>query len=262
MHRPYEKPPGLTPEHGAQFQDAAVVSAYRHREPYPEETFQKLRELAGTPSPRIADIGCGPGDLTLPMSRFARHIDAVDVSREMLAAAKRLGDYENINWIHGAAESAPLAGPYDLITAADSVHWMDWEALFALLKGQLRPGGFFCVVGRWYEEREWWDREFQSIIDAHSTNKEFKKYNIIEELEKSGYVKVEGSTKTQAMPFEQSVADLVEAFHSRNGFSRDRMGAGAALFDEAAKRHLEKFALNGRLRLHSVAHITWMTINE
>ena len=71
MNLNYTKPSGLTPEYGGQFQDRAIVRAYKHREPYPKETFKILRELAGSPHPAVADIGCGPGDLSFGM--YAGH---------------------------------------------------------------------------------------------------------------------------------------------------------------------------------------------
>jgi SAM-dependent methyltransferase len=262
MNPTYNKPSGLTPEYGAQFQDAAIVKAYKHREPYPYDTFSILHRLACTSAPVVADIGCGPGDLTLGLSKFASRVDAVDLSEEMINEAKRSSaNIGNINWLCGPAENAPLQGPYDLITAADSIHWMEWDVLFRNIRMWLRPEKFFCVVGRWYEKKDWWDSDFQSLINTHSTNKDFKKYDIVEELGKSGYVKIVASEKTPSVPFTQSVDELIEAFHSRNGFSRDRMGSTANLFDRDARAHLNRFAVNGELNLFSAAQVTWMTVN-
>ncbi len=39
------KPDHLESEYGAQFGDPSVVTAYRHRPPYPEELFEILIEL-------------------------------------------------------------------------------------------------------------------------------------------------------------------------------------------------------------------------
>ncbi len=258
----HPKPPGLTPEYAAQFQDASIVEAYKYREPYPPETFDILRRLAGSHSPHIADIGCGSGDLASGMSRFAHRVDAIDISKAMLEEAQRVThDAPNIHWIHSPAETAPVEGPYDLITAADSIHWMDWEALFRNMRGWLKQEGFFCVVTRWYENNIWWDEAFQEIVKTYSTNRDFKKYDIIEALKKSGFVTIEGSTKTKPVAFTQPLDSLIGAFHSRNGFSRDRMGQLANSFDEAARRHLSRFATDGDMKLQSAANITWMKIN-
>lgn len=261
MNETYLKPPGLGPEYGDQFQDPTIVKAYKHREPYSDEVFKFLLDLAGTAAPYIADIGCGPGDLSLGLSKFASQVDAIDLSEEMITSGKLLAPHvRNITWIHSLAEAAPIEGPYDLITAADSVHWMDWPTLFGNMRKWLKPNNFFCVVGRSYDPKEWWTEDFQSIISMYTTNKEFRSYNIIEELKKSGFVEIVGNIETKPISFKQSVDDLIEAFHSRNGFSRKRMGASATEFDSAARRHLSNFATNDVMNLHSVSQITWMTI--
>ncbi len=46
------KPKHLGPEYAAQFADRSVVTAYRHRPPYPAEVFDVLAGLiAATPHP-------------------------------------------------------------------------------------------------------------------------------------------------------------------------------------------------------------------
>lgn len=70
--------------------------------------------------------------------------------------------------------------------------------------------------------------------------------------------RVSGQRATGPDPFRQSVTDLVEAFHSRNGFSRDRMAPGAAArFDEEVALHLSRFAENDKLELGAVGRIIW-----
>ncbi len=58
------------------------------------------------------------------------------------------------------------------------------------------------------------------------------------------------------------VGDLIEAFHSRNGFSRNRMSAPSAeAFDREARAHLLSYADgDGFLNLGSVGTVTWGTI--
>lgn len=255
---PLQKPSGLSPEHAAQFQDSSIVRAYRHRKPYSDEAFNILSQLAGSPEPRILDLGCGTGDLTMGLARFARQIDALDISEEMLSEAKRRPlSSRQVQWILSPAETAPISGPYDLVTAAQSLHWMDWPVVFAKIKTALKPGRFLAIVERGYVNRAWWNDEFQSIIDFYSTNKDFQKYGLIEELQSRQLFRLAGTQKTSPIPFRQSVGDLIEAFHSRNGFSRERMGESAAAFDQAAAVHLAKFAKDGMLDLGATTSITW-----
>lgn len=250
------KPPGLAPEYGAQFKDLAVVAAYHHRAPYPLETFEILAELARV-RPSILDLGCGTGDLTGGISAFAGAVDAIDLSPQMIAEAgkRSLG---NVRWIVGAAETAPIDGPYDLITAAESLHWMDWTRLFPRLTSALVPDGMLAIVARAYVHTEWWTAAFQAIIDRYSTNKDYQSYDLLGELRQRGLFTVTGNRRTRPVPFEQSIERLVEAFHSRNGFSRDRMTLDAARdFDAEATTHLASFADGGVLKLGVQATVTW-----
>ncbi len=252
------KPSGLAPEHAAQFQDSSIVRAYRHRKPYSQQTFTVLAELAGVREPTVLDLGCGTGDLTIGLASFAERVDAIDISSEMLEEAKlRSFTIHNVRWILSPAETAPISGPYDLVTAAQSLHWMDWPMVFEKLKAVLKPGKFLAIVGREYVDKSWWNTDFQAIINRYSTNKEFQKYDLVEELERRHLFQIVGERKTDAMPFQQRTEDLIEAFHSRNGFSRERMGESAAAFDRAAAQHLSTFANGGMLNLGAVSNLTW-----
>ncbi len=54
------------------------------------------------PTDTVLDIGCGVGRLTRVLARRARHVLAVDVSRQMLARAAELNPgLANVTWIHG-----------------------------------------------------------------------------------------------------------------------------------------------------------------
>ncbi len=259
MSPPISKPTGLTPEYAAQYQDLSIVQAYRHREPYPEETFKILAEVARAKTPRVADLGCGTGDLTLGLSRFAGHVDAVDFSPAMLKEARhRADEIENIEWIEAIVEAAALAGEYDLIVAGDSFHWLDWQVAFDRIKGWLKPNACFAVIEREYVDKHWWTADLQRIINTFSTNRNYQKYDLIEELGKTGSFQISGDRWTEPVKFRQSAEDLIEAFHSRNGFSRERMGATrAAEFDAATHAALERFSRNGKLDLAVTARVTW-----
>lgn len=129
------KPSGLSYEHASQFQDASMVHAYRHRVPYPAQTFDVLRELAGTPEPTVLDLGCGTGDVTVGLASFASRVDAIDVSAGMIAVAtQRSLTRNNVQWLLGFVESAPVSGPYDLMTAGQSLPWMDRPVVFCQAK--------------------------------------------------------------------------------------------------------------------------------
>lgn len=258
------RPSGLDPEYAAQFQDQAIVDAYKYRKPYPSQLSSKLAELAGGRSARILDLGCGTGDLTVGLCDFAAHVDAVDMSSGMLAQARaRLGKTKNVRIIEAPAEDAPFEGPYNLVTAAQSLHWMDWDVLFPKLKKVIKPQGYLAIVGRDYAKKNWWDAHFQALIDRYSTNRDYRKYDLIQEIRARGYFEHVGELRTDPIQFFQPVGELIEAFHSRNGFSRDRMGADSAnAFDSEARKHLERFSRDGVLDLGVIGSVTWSRVPD
>lgn len=65
---------------------------------------------------RVVEIGCGIGRLTRVLAARARSVDAIDVSREMLARAQHYNPgLDNVDWIHGDGITLrPLAdGAFD-----------------------------------------------------------------------------------------------------------------------------------------------------
>lgn len=253
------KPEHLGPTYAAQFGDAAVASAYRHRPHYPAAAFDLLLELLGDRPRDVLDLGCGSGDLAIPLAARVRRLDAVDPSAAMLAAgrARPGGEAPNLRWIHASAEDAPLRPPYGLVTAAESLHWMDWYVVLPRLAGVLAPGGVLAIVERG-EAPHPWDAALQALIRAHSTNREFRPYSLVEELEARGLFRRHGTRATPAVPVAQPVAAYVESFHSRNGLSRDRMPAESArAFDEGVAALVAPYAPDGLVHLEVFATVWW-----
>lgn len=253
------KPKHLGPEYAAQFQDEAVVTAYPTRPPYPAEVFAILADLVTTKPQITLDIGCGTGDIARRLAPRVARVDAMDISWRMIARGKALpgGDAPNLRWIVGAAEDTPLDSAYALITAGESLHWMDWPVVIPRLRHALAPGAYLAIVER-SEESSPWRSELMQLIVRYTTNRDFQPYNLITELESRGlFTKVE-ERRTAPTPFEQSVDDYVTAIHSRNGFSLDRMRPeDAVAFDAGVRELVAPHAQSGALWLQIQAVVTW-----
>ena len=134
---------------GEVFKEQAVAECYLHRPPYPEAIFTRLKELAPARTAAL-DLGCGPGKITLPLSRFFDRVTAVDPSEAMLAIARSQAEESttNINWVTGLAETASFPDhPYDLVVAGASIHWMDQEVVFPRLLDVVSNNHIFAVIG-------------------------------------------------------------------------------------------------------------------
>jgi SAM-dependent methyltransferase len=111
------------------------------RMPYPEEIAPALG-LDGTQ--RLLDVGCGPGSLTRVLAPHVAEAIAIDADAEMLAAAPGLA---NVRWKHMRGEDLPGdLGPFDIVTFAQSLHWMDRSKVAAAVRTMLNPGGVLVHV--------------------------------------------------------------------------------------------------------------------
>jgi SAM-dependent methyltransferase len=251
------KPVHLGDEYASQFSDTSVVAAYRHRPPYPPETFAVLAGLTRASPRAVLDAGCGRGDIARGLAEFVDRIDAVDVSAPMVDAGRLLpsGDDPRIRWIVGRMEDVDLAPPYALITGGESLHWMDWEVVLPRFARLLAPGCVLALVGR-EELPHPWSGALGELITRFSTNRAYQPYNLVDELVQRDLFIPESMESTPPMEIRQSVAEYVESFHSRNGFSRNRMTpAQAAGFDDAVTRLVTPFSMQGALTLHITARV-------
>ena len=253
------KPAHLAPEFGGQFADAAIARAYCARAPYPRETPALLESLCPPGPRRVLELGCGSGDLSLLLAPHVDWLDAVDPSPPMLRLAReRAGTgAANVRWIESSAEDLVGDGAYALVVAAESLHWMEWSVVLPRIRGWLAPGAVLAIAARAHEPLPW-DRELRALIATHSTNRAFQPYDLVRELSQRKLFRELGRRSTAREPFEQSVDDHVESFHSRNGFSRDRMSTESAVaFDEGLRRAVLAHAPDGIVRMQSSTLVVW-----
>lgn len=133
---------------------AQAASYYsRYREGYPDDLFRHLAEQVGLDrSHRALDLGCGGGQVTLPIARLAGHVTGLDPSAAMLAearAAAAAAGQDRIDWVHARSEDLASLdlGPVDLVTAGRSFHWMDRPQVLAALDAIVAPDGALALMG-------------------------------------------------------------------------------------------------------------------
>jgi SAM-dependent methyltransferase len=261
------KPKHLGAEHAAMFQDESVARAYRFRPPYPAEAIELLASLAVEPPRAVLDVGSGTGDLARRLTPLVSRVDAVDLSAAMIEEGKRLpgGDHPSLHWIQAPVETAPLFPPYALITAGESLHWLDWSVVFPRLVEILSPNGILAIVGREWGHSAAIAERLRPLFAAYSTNRDFRPYDLLAELSARGLFEKQGERETASIPWRPSLDEYVEARHSQNGLSRERMGASrAAEFDAELRRLLAALRAEGLidergglLDLRAGARITW-----
>ncbi len=207
--------------YAAAFQDQSVVEAYRHRPPYPAETFDILTRLLSHKPTSVLDVGCGRGELARQLVERVEQVDAVDFSRSMIEQGKQLpnGNHPRLQWFEGRIEEVQLRPPYALVTAGESVHWMDWKIVMPRFAEVLMDGAYLALVEKQTIPDPW---SLLGEILAHYRTDRYTSQS--HDMQEQRLFQFMGESTTEPLLFTQSVDDVVESYHSRAGFSRERMG--------------------------------------
>lgn len=106
-----------------------------------------LPPLAGVRRPAlVVDLGSGSGLSTRFWADLADQVVGVEPNREMVRYAERVTSFANVRYLNAAAEETGLPDRVaDIVTAAQSLQWMDRERVFTEITRLLRPGGVFCA---------------------------------------------------------------------------------------------------------------------
>jgi SAM-dependent methyltransferase len=123
----------------------------RGRFPYSSQMAPEIaRRLSLTGNERLIDIGCGPGNVILPLAPLFHAAVGVDPDAGMLATAAReamrLG-ITNVSWHRARAEELTAEiGQFQVATFGQSFHWMDRSRVAEIVHELLTPGGWFVHV--------------------------------------------------------------------------------------------------------------------
>lgn len=124
----------------------------RFRPRYPQALLDAIVEhFALDGSGRLLDLGCGTGELAVPLSAHLEEVVALDSSAEMIAEARRRGTgagMANVRWLEMPAEAiGPDLGRFRLVTAGSAFHWMDRALVLERCHQVLTTGGGIALVG-------------------------------------------------------------------------------------------------------------------
>jgi SAM-dependent methyltransferase len=155
---------------------ASTASYYdRYRSRYPEvEVAALARQLEIGPIHTVADIGCGTGQLSLALARFAGRVVAIDPVDRMLSLGEQAAaaaGLTNITWLCGDSRHLDRlipAGTYVACFAA-SFHWMDRSAVAHTLDGLLAPTGAIVTLNEILEDDEQpeWARAAEEVCRSY-----------------------------------------------------------------------------------------------
>ena len=245
------KPELYSSQYAEWFKDPDVVAAYPSRPPYAQTAIEFLSELTTDHSRRVLDIGCGTGDIARRLAPLVDRVDAVDFSAGMIEAGRELpgGGASNVSWIIGKAEVVLLDPPYALVTAGESLHWMDWEVLLPRLVDVLSPSGFVAIVGRDWEGPPAVRARIRPVLMRYSAVRVWQDVNLLSELQRRGLFTLTGTRGFGPDLWQPTIEQYLECRHSQRSFARSAMGETAArAFDTELRQVLTDLCGNGEIR--------------
>lgn len=123
----------------------------RYRPHYPPELFRELaRRYLLDGRGRLLDLGCGTGQVAIPLASWFEDVVGIDPDGEMLGEARSAGSnagVTNVSWVQASSwDLGPRFGEFRLVTMGESFHWMDRRTVVEILHDMVLPGGGVVVV--------------------------------------------------------------------------------------------------------------------
>lgn len=103
----------------------------------------RLNRMFLSPSMRVLELGCGPGNVTEHIASATKEIVATDFSEKMIERAKATVKLDNVTFEVADAKNLPYPdASFDAVVTSNMLHVIDDpEAVLAQARRVLKPGG-------------------------------------------------------------------------------------------------------------------------
>ncbi|MFC5994048.1 class I SAM-dependent methyltransferase [Pseudonocardia hispaniensis] len=260
---------------------AGEIAEYyaRYRRGFPPPVLDRLIEVLEVgPEDLVIDLGCGTGQLAIPMALRVRHVLGVDPEPDMLRLGRSAADaagVDTVSWLLAADSDLhrlpALLGQHTVAatTISNAIHLMNPAAVFAALHEVLVPEGAVAVIANgvplWLQNTAWsrrlrWHLEavFATAVRSSCGTDEPARSRCRAALQAAGYQTSEHRVDyTDLMSFEQLVGNLysampiawLPALADRPGFEQDlRDALGEVHTDEHFREEVRVAILLGHRR--------------
>ncbi len=144
----------------------------RVRPGYPESLCDDLVAISGLPAGgRVLEIGCGTGQLTVPLAERGYSILCLEPGPAIAAFARqKLEAFPRVEVVESTFEAWPSEpGAFDLVVSAQAFHWVEPEVGFAKAAEALTRSGVLAVVGNAHgSERSSIDDAVDAVYARHA----------------------------------------------------------------------------------------------
>lgn len=215
----------------------AFVERYERLRPRPPDAlFEMLISIAPVRPPElVVDLGAGTGISTMPWAPRANQVIGIEINPEM---TRRAPSAPNLGYREATAEATGLAdASADIVTCAQSFHWMDRDQTLDEISRILRPGGVFAAYDYdWPPLIDWEiDAAFLRLIEKSGVdpNRPEKADHLVRMSENGGFRGVrEVCLHSRQVARAEAIAELPLAFgpiarRLQDGATQDELGLTA-----------------------------------
>ena len=120
-----------------------------YRSPYPQQVVDTVIAVSHLHyGSRVLEIGCGTGQLSVPLAQHGIDLLAIELGPHLAALARRnLKQFPNVHVEASSFEAWPLPSQqFDAVVSASAFHWLDPAVRFSKSAEALHPGGFLTIL--------------------------------------------------------------------------------------------------------------------
>lgn len=168
----------------------SIAKWYDARPPYNSEIFDKLiSETRINSNSHILEIGSGTGKATYEFLRRGFVIECIEPGKQLLEVfKKKLSNFlhQTVLYNQSFEEWLNLDYPYDLIIAAQSLHWIDTKIRYTKPYLLLKKGGYLCEVFNYFlDDNEQFRKETYKTIKKYCPEFVISEHESLKEILKT-----------------------------------------------------------------------------